>query len=142
LLLVDMQAWSTLGLPDTSARHAGALGCAERNQRTAHAGWTGFDFDSDRDCVWLEGTAQMAVAYTFAGQPASAGELQGELRRAQQTRPIGDGKGISAATCNGLTTGFDFTYFRRLHTAAVAWNVFAQLGFNPYTQEFMDGAEK
>lgn len=139
LLLVDMQAWSVLGLPDTLAGHPNALGCAERNQRTAHAGFTGFDFDSDRDCVWFEGTAQMAVAYTFAGQQAPAAELQGELRRAQETTPIGNGKGIAAATCDGLTTGFDFKYFQRLHTAVAAWNVFAQLGFNPYTQEFKSG---
>lgn len=138
LLLVDLQAWSTLSLPDTLVRHPDVLGCAEENHRTVHESFDGFDFDSDRDCVWFEGTAQMAVAYRFANRLASASELQMELRRAQQTRPFGDGLGIAAASCDGLTTGFDFSFSRRIHTAATAWSVFAQLGFNPYTQEFTD----
>jgi hypothetical protein len=42
------------------------------------------------------------------------------------------------ASHDGLSTGFDtaggdpFKYFRRLHVGATAWNVFAQMGFNPY----------
>lgn len=136
LLLVNLQAWSVLGLPDTLAIHPGVLGCAEGNQRTSHAGFSGYDFDSDRDCVWFEGTAQMAVAYTFAGQQASVTELLGELQRAQRSLSFGDNRGIVSASCDGLTTGFDFKLFQRLHTAATAWNVFAQLGYNPYSQEF------
>ncbi len=136
--LVAPQAWSTLALPDTLAAHPEVLDCAEENQRTFHEGFDGFDFDSDRDCVWFEGTAQMAVAYRFANRHSRAAELQVELRRAQQTSPFGDGLGIVASSCDGLTTGFDFSYSRRLHTAVAAWNVFAQLGFNPYTQEFSD----
>jgi len=63
---------------------------------------------------------------------AQAGALRRELRRAQTTPPFGQGGGIVAASRDGLTTGFGFQYFRRRHIGATAWNVFAQLGFNPY----------
>lgn len=52
----------------------------------------------------------------------------------QTTPPFGDGSSIVAATRDGLTTGFGFKYFRRFHIATSSWNVFAQLGFNPYSQ--------
>jgi hypothetical protein len=43
-----------------------------------------------------------------------------------------------AASRDALTTGFEtpradpFKYYRRLHVGATSWNVFAQLGVNPY----------
>jgi len=60
--------------------------------------------------------------------------LRQELSRAQQTPPFGDARGLAAASHEGLTTGFDFKYFRRLHIGATAWNVFAQLGYDPFYQ--------
>jgi len=131
-LPVDTQAWSVLAIPGTLARHPGLLACAERNHRTTDQGFTGFDFNEDRDGVWFEGTAHMAVAYALAGREADAETLRAVLRRAQATPPFGDGKGIAAATHDGLTSGFDFLFFRRLHVGATAWNVFAQLRFNPF----------
>ena len=41
-----------------------------------------------------------------------------------------------AASHDGVTTGFLFYYFRRLHIGATAWNIFAQLGYNPDHQLF------
>src|SRR5207237_1281308 len=51
--------------------------------------------------------------------------------------PYGDGDCIAAACHDGLDTGFGFFYHRRLHVGATAWNVFAQLGFNPFTVVFI-----
>jgi len=102
-------------------------------QRRLH----GFDFneinDGDGDGVWFEGTGQMTVAYAFGGQPGQADLYRQELIRAQQTAPFGDTKGIVAASHDGLVTGFNFDYFGD-STSGHAWNVFAQLGFNPYYQ--------
>jgi hypothetical protein len=131
-LPVDVQAWSVLAIPGILARHPGLLACAERNHRTTDQGLTGFDFNEDRDGVWFEGTAHMAVAYALAGRATDAERLRSVLRRAQATPPFGDGKGIAAAAHDGLSTGFGFLFFRRLHVGATAWNVFAQLRFNPF----------
>lgn len=135
-LPLDVQAWSILaGISLTGSNHDAVLSCTESNHRTSHAGFSGFDFNEDRDGVWFEGTAHMAVAYLMAGNHADAEQLAATLRRAQSTEPYGDGTGISATSRDGLTTGFGFKYFRRLHIATASWLVFAQLAFNPYYQE-------
>jgi hypothetical protein len=133
-LPVDVQAWSVLSLPDALTLHQEVLTCTEVNHRTAHQGFSGFDFNNDNDGVWFEGTAQMAVAYAVADSAMQLASLRQELRRAQESPPFGDGRGIAAATKDGVSTGFAFELFRRLHVAATAWNVFAQLGYNPYYQ--------
>jgi hypothetical protein len=133
-LPLDVQAWSTLAVPGALALHPETLDCAEQNHRNTHDGFSGFDFNNDKDGVWFEGTAQMATAYAFALQSMLALGIRQELSRAQQTAPFGDTEGIAAASHEGLTTGFAFKYFRRLHIGATAWNVFAQLGYNPFYQ--------
>ena len=71
-----------------------------------------------------------------------AAEVRQQLRNAQSTPGFGDGAGLPAASHDGLSTGFStatgdpFKYFRRLHVGATAWNVFGQLGFNPYYQTY------
>jgi hypothetical protein len=75
----------------------------------------------------------MATADQRAGRPTDADGFLETLALAQATPPYGDGMGIAAASRDGLTTGFGFFYFRRLYVGATAWNVLAQLGWNPYT---------
>ena len=134
-LPLDVQAWSLLGkLPFALLNSAQTLACPEMNHRTLKDGFSGFDFNEDRDGVWFEGTGQMAVAYALANNAQKATELRNELLRAQDSPDTGNGMGITAASRDALTTGFGFKYFRRLHIAATAWHVFAQLGFNPYYQ--------
>jgi hypothetical protein len=61
----------------------------------------------------------------------------------QQAIPFANGQGVPASIAEVLSTGFDtaggdpFKYYSRLHVGATAWAaVFAQLGFNPYTQTY------
>jgi hypothetical protein len=137
-LPVDAQPWGVLALPDALTVHPGILDCAELYHRTTDLGFSGFDFNENRDGIWFEGTADMAVAYAFAGMAGAAEDLRSELRRAQATVPFGDTEGIAAASHDGVSTGFrtptgdDFKLFRRLHVGATAWNVLAQLGVNPF----------
>jgi len=131
-LPVDVQAWAVLSIPGALSQHPGLLDCAERNHRTTDAGFSGFDFNDDRDGVWFEGSAHMAVAYARAGKPSNAEELRHTLAEAQTTTNFGDGFGLPAASRDGLTTGFGFLFFRRLHIGATSWNIFAQSGFNPF----------
>jgi hypothetical protein len=138
-LPLDTQSWSVLALRDRPTIPQ-ALGCAEMNHVASSDGFTGFDFNNDRDGVWFEGTAQMAVAYALAGQQDDAKRLRALLHLAQQTSPFGDAQGLSAASHDAVSTGFqaptgdDFKLFRRLHVGATAWNAFAQLQFDPYFQ--------
>jgi hypothetical protein len=60
-----------MALPDAPLDWRKALTFAE--EHLAVAG--GFDFDGDRDGVWVEGTAQAALAYRVLGNTARNGEL-------------------------------------------------------------------
>lgn len=133
-LPLDVQAWSVLVLPNVLMLHPKLLDCAEANHRASHHGFSGFDFNEDKDGVWFEGTGHMTSAYAFAGDPSKPESLREELRRVQQSASLGDGRGTVAACHDGVSTGFGFKLFRRLHVGATAWNVFAQLAFNPYYQ--------
>ena len=71
-LPLDVQAWAVLALPEVLSIHPDLLTCPETHHQTSSAGFTGFDFNNDKDGVWFEGTAQMATAYAFANNPVSA----------------------------------------------------------------------
>jgi len=132
-LPLDAQSWNVLARPDALALHPQLLECAESNHLTSVDGFDGFDFNNDHDGVWFEGTAQMVVAYDTARRAGSAEKFREQLRIAQQMPELaGNGLGLVAAARDGVTSGFGFKLFRRAHIGATAWNVFAQLGFNPY----------
>lgn len=135
-LPLDPQSWSAIASPDIIPVFHQPTLCSEQNHLNSHHGFTGFDFNEDKDGVWFEGTAQMGVAYSLANRPQKAFDARAELRRVQQTLPFGDSFGIAAACHDTVSTGFGFKLFRRLHVAATSWNVFAQLQFNPYYQKF------
>jgi hypothetical protein len=132
-LPVDVQAWGVLAdILVPPATRAAALDCAERNHRTSNSGFQGYDFNEDRDGVWFEGSAHMATAYAVVGDASAAERLRAMLRNAQRTQPFGMDGGIAAAAKDRLTTGFGFEFYRRLHTGATSWLIFAQLARNPY----------
>jgi hypothetical protein len=98
----------------------------------------GVDFNTDRDGIWLEGTAITALALRRAGEEALAARFGATL--AANTAPSGL---ILACTTPTLTTGLstgldlssaDFLYYRRPHIAPTAWAIMAALGINPLTQ--------
>jgi len=131
-LPLDVQSWSILAFPDARSLHPNLFACPQQRHGNASDGFLGFDFNEDKDGVWFEGTGQMAVAYGWTKRRLRAAIFRVQLRRAQRTAPFGDGRGLSASSHDGLSTGFGFKYFRRLHVGATGWNVFAQLGFNPF----------
>jgi hypothetical protein len=134
-LPLDTHSWAVLALPDVLSRHPGLFTAPETFHRNSSDGFTGFDFNDDKDGVWFEGTAQMAVAYAFGNRLPDAEALRQVLRTAQQTPPPdGNGLGTPAASHDGVSSGFAFKLFHRLHIGATSWNVFGQLAFNPYYQ--------
>ena len=125
---VDIQAWALMALDSYNS----ALIWAENNCYTEADGFKGFDFNNDNDGVWFEGTAQMAVAYQINEEKSKSDFYIGELTKAQISALNTNSKGIVAASHDGVTTGFDWEYFSRLHIGATAWYIFAEMEYNPY----------
>ncbi len=67
---------------------------------TSADGFTGFDFNDDRDGVWFEGTGQMAVAFAASGRPLNWTKHALTLRVAQQ---LFAGGGLAAASYDSVT---------------------------------------
>ena len=74
----------------------------------------------------------MAVAYQIVGKGLQSYITVSEIIKAQKIGPNANGKGIIAASYDGLSTGFDWEYFARLHVGATAWYLFAERRYNPY----------
>ncbi len=131
-LALDTQLWPLL-LANAPPEWRAAVTCAERKLSVAG----GFDFDNDRDGVWIEGTAQAALLYRHLGNRKRSAELLDGLR--QDLSPSG---WLFASRGERLTTGLkigpqsvepDFFYFRRPHLGATAWAAIAAQGWNPFT---------
>jgi hypothetical protein len=144
---LDVQAWSLLAFRDAD-RFGPAVAWAAKACKvplgTTHAG---YDFDTDRDGVWWEGTAQMCVAFRFLGKHAEADAALAALRAQGIVKaPHPAQGGVFAASRDRLTTGFQkswspntpeepWVYYRRPHLGATCWTIFAELGWNPYWGE-------
>lgn len=129
---LDAQLWPLL-LRDSPQAWRAALDYAEH----AHGVDGGFDFNDDRDGVWVEGTAQAALTQRALGRKADADRLFADL-----LNDISPGGFLWATRPAVLTTGLaigpdsktdDFLYYRRPHLGATAWAALAALGANPFT---------
>src|SRR5262249_19148946 len=100
----------------------------------------GFDFSGwpsnppnytppDKDAVWLEGTAEMAVAYYATGNKTKGDFFTQEVGKSI-VNPSSLDQGIAYATNMGTAYGF---YMDSTHPAAssMAWYLFAKYNFNP-----------
>ena len=128
---LDAQLWPLL-LRDAPRRWQRALGYAER----AHGVDGGFDFNDDRDGLWVEGTAQAALVYQATGRVGDAHRLRREV-----AAEVSPGGLLWATRRSRITTGLaigpnsstdDFYYYRRPHLGATAWAALAALGWNPF----------
>jgi len=128
---LDAQTWSLLALNESNRTRL-AIAFAEKNHNSSYQGYSGFDFNTDRDMPWFEGTAQMVVSYWILENDSQAQLYTQELENVQSTSTNGNGRGIVAAPADNLTTGFEWLYFNRLHVGATAWFIFAENKYNPY----------
>lgn len=84
----------------------------------------GFDFNRDHNDIWLEGTAQMAVAFRVAGRSADSDYFLDQIAKLQQK---GGGVPYSVkGTFNG-----DFTMSTKPAVASTGWLVIAIAHANP-----------
>ena len=128
---LDAQVWPLL-LPDAPKDWQRSLAYIERD----HAVPGGFDFNTDRDGAWIEGTAQAALAYCVAGRIADAKPLLATIDAqfstsgfVYATREPRVSTGLSTTPGGGQA---DFYYFHVPHLAATAWAVLAATVRNPY----------
>ena len=128
---LDAQLWPQL-LPHANPDWRRALNYAEHE----HAVPGGFDFNTDRDGAWIEGTAQAALVYRASGRDEDAAPLLATVAAQFST------SGMVYATrepkiTTGLATGAsgdsaDFYYYRIPHLGATAWAVLAAKSRNPF----------
>jgi hypothetical protein len=128
---LDANLWPLLAWP-RAQQYRPALGWVQRE----HAVGDGFDFDRDRDGIWLEGTAQAALLLRRLDDTTAAARCAAAIAR-HMTQ---DGW-VRAASIPALTTGLetgitpgqaDFVYPDRWHLGATAWTVLAALDASPF----------
>jgi hypothetical protein len=128
---LDCNTWAILALGEDFADGEAVL--AEVEKQFATDG--GYDFNTDKDGVWFEGTAQVALAYKAIGNDAKYKEILAFLESNKS-----ENGSITAADRDYVTTGFNvsgtddlpWNYARREHLGATAWLAFAELGVNPF----------
>lgn len=132
---LDGQTWALMVL-GRNAWTERAIAFAEKNHAVRYTHnqhqFDGFDFNEDRDLPWMEGTGQMVVAYQMLEQWEKSWYYLDELVEIQEHAPHTNTLGLVAAPKDGLTNGFNWCYFNRLHVGATAWFIMAQQGYNPY----------
>lgn len=165
ILPLDPQTWSWLALRDR--RYAKALDWAAgtlavtdtpavaHSQLPAGLSISGVTFSDAsltsaasynglpvcRQGVWLEGTAQLAVALAdrdARGDARAANALLAQLGKARSGLGAGQKAGGGALTERGvvaasslLDSGFGYGYFQVQHVGATSWYVMAERGANP-----------
>lgn len=96
---------------------------------------TGYSFDEDKDVVWLEGTAQMAVAFQSVGQTEKTAEIINELEKTFiQSTSITNAKGIPYTSNHGTSYGSTVLWDHADIAPALSstiWYLFAKEHFNP-----------
>jgi len=130
----DANLWPLLA-PGAPADWGRALDWVVTRQGVPAGAPQGIDFDGDRDGIWLEGTAYLALAAGRAGRAALAATAMASLRA--NTAPGGL---VYAASVPRLTTGLatgltgmaDFYYYRRPHIAATGWAAMAAQDVDPF----------
>jgi hypothetical protein len=128
---LDAQLWPQL-LPNATRDWRRALNYVERE----HGVSGGFDFNTDRDGAWIEGTAQAALVYRVTSRDADASRLFATIDAQFSTSGMVYATRESKIT-TGLATGAsgesaDFYYYRMPHLAATAWAVLAAKSRNPF----------
>jgi hypothetical protein len=132
---LDAQTFAILFDPDASARGQQSLAYLER----LHGVPGGFDYSDSKAGIWLEGTAQTALAYDILGEPNKTKLLLESLHRLSKNGELNAVAGINGAPVTELNTGLrqgngsglNWSYFPYPAVAPVAWLILADNRINP-----------
>ena len=131
---LDVNTWGVSALGATGSRdYRRALDYSLVHHRTTQSSNAalsttsvdGFDFDSNRDDVWLEGTGEMALALKVAGRTAEANAFIAEIIKTQ------DADGGVPYALKGTDNGF-FSMPSANAVSSTGWLIFAIHGVNPF----------
>ena len=130
----DVNSWSYLALRDPA--FASSLDWIVKHLAVGKKGFSGVSFcKRSRKGVWFEGTAHLAdalLARGTAGDDEAAERYLDDIEHAQLQGLNSDGKGIIAASRDGLSDCEGEAYFASLHTGATAWYLLAADGVDPF----------
>ncbi|PIO44304.1 hypothetical protein [Phyllobacterium zundukense] len=134
-LWLDVQIWPLLVLPESQRPTSWYDATNLIDARLSVPG--GYDFNGDRDGLWIEGTAQAALLFSLEGEPKRASILIGSVLQyidpesgwlyATPNEELSTGLSIDA-----MGQGGAFMYHRWPHLGATAWTVLAAMDFNPF----------
>lgn len=134
---MDVQSLSSAIFPDMAEKAIQAADRYLNNQEMTMTGTkiNGYGFDEDKDVVWLEGTAQMAVAFNDINKSDEAQNLLVTLEKSLlSSSSFPQAKGLPYATNHGTGYGSG-ELWPHAHTKAALsssiWYVFAKMDFNP-----------
>ncbi len=134
LQVEDVNSWSYLALRDGA--FASSLDWVAKYLAVSKKGFSGVSFcRRSRKGVWFEGTAHIADALLARGGPGdeeAAERYLSDIEHAQLAGPNNDGKGIIAASRDGVGDCEGEAYFASLHTGATAWYLLAAQGVDPF----------
>ncbi|MDI9338497.1 MAG: hypothetical protein QM539_08740 [Alphaproteobacteria bacterium] len=141
LYALDLQSWGYLILKDYSIA---ALDFAKRfiTTQTAVNGLqiTGYCFDEDKDVVWLEGTAQMALAFRKAGLDSVKNFYLSEIEKVLITSSAyTNAYGFPYTTNKGTTYGDGLLWSdadSKIALSSGAWYLFTTFNFSPFFVQF------
>lgn len=99
---------------------------------------SGYCFDEDKDVVWLEGTAQMALAFELANMPEERDRYLREMEKNLISSSVHlDATGFPYASNPGTSYGDGPLWESADDEIAIsggAWYLFAKLKFNPFAE--------
>jgi len=129
----DVNSWSYLALQEPA--HAASVGWDVSNLAVSAEGFSGVSFCAGaRSGVWFEGTAHLADALEFRGEPGDQTQAEtylSDIEFAQANGPNNDGLGIVASS-NQLSDCEGEFYFQSLHTGATSWYLLAAERVDPF----------
>jgi hypothetical protein len=138
----DINSWSYLAFRNPA--YAASVSWDERNLGVFAGGFKGVSFcHGDRSGAWFEGTAHLADALEFRGAPGDAARAAGylsDISYAQAHGPGHDGRGVMAASKNGLSDCSGGLYYASLHSGATAWFLLAAGKVDPLAGLLRRGA--
>ncbi len=113
--------------------------CTTQRSTMTNTELKGYCFDDDTDVVWLEGTAQMALARAAAQQYETRAEIIGELEKNLiEGNTLSETKGLPYTSNQGTSFGaaelWEHADLKPALSSSI-WYLYGKLHFNPFAIE-------